>query len=92
MTRFLIEVEHDNNKQACDQAVHAFLATGSHFVTNADWGCGDDEHKAWFVADLESKDEALRLLPPLFRERAKVIQLQQFTVADLDRQRNQHAD
>lgn len=92
MTRFLIEVEHENSKHACDQAVQAFLSTGSHFVTNADWGCGDDEHKAWFVADVESRDEALRLLPPLFRANAKVIQLQQFTVADMDRQRDQHAD
>ena len=49
MTRYLIEVPHENNKDACKQAVQAFMETGSHFMTNADWGCGDDEHKAWFV-------------------------------------------
>lgn len=92
MTRYLIEVPHENNKRACDQAVQAFLATGSHFMTNADWGCGDDEHKAWFVAELESKEQALSLLPPLFRENAKVIALQQFSAADLERQRDQHQE
>jgi hypothetical protein len=38
MPRFLIEVIHENRKESCDQAVRAFLATGSHFMTNADWG------------------------------------------------------
>ena len=76
MTRFLIEVAHKNNKNACDQAVQASMATGSHFMTNADWGCGDDEHKAEFIkwinsdhladlqemADLEADDAALKTL------------------------------
>ena len=79
MSRYLIEVPHENSKNACDQAVQAFLATGSHFMTNADWGCGDDEHKAWFIADLDSSEQAMPILPSLFRENAKIIELQQFT-------------
>ena len=41
MTRYLIEVPHEGTKQACDQAIRVFMETGSHFVTNADWGCSD---------------------------------------------------
>ena len=68
------------------------METGSHFMTNADWGCGDDEHKAWFIADLDSKEQAMSILPPLFRENAKVIELQQFTPEDADHSIAQHGD
>ena len=60
-------------------AVRAFLETGSHFVTGADWGCSDGEHKAWMIVDVGSKDEALSILPPLFRNSAKVTSLERFT-------------
>lgn len=90
MTRYLIEVPHENNKDACNQAVQAFMETGSHFMTNADWGCGDGEHKAWLVVELESKDEAKSILPPLFRENAKIIELQQFTVEGSEKTIQQH--
>ena len=90
MPRYLIEVTHENSKEACDRAVRAFLATGSHFMTNADWGCGDDVHKAWLIVDLESKQQALSILPPLFRENAKIIALERFSIKTLDETRDQH--
>ena len=80
MARYLVEVPHDNRKEACEMAVRAFLETGSHFVTGADWGCSDGEHKAWMIVDVGSKDEALSILPPLFRHDAKVTSLEQFTL------------
>lgn len=92
MPRYLIEVTHENSKEACDRAVRAFLATGSHFMTNADWGCGDDVHKAWIIVDLESKEEAMTILPPLFRESAKIIALERFSMGTLDETRDQHQD
>jgi hypothetical protein len=78
MARYLVEVPHDNRKEACQMAVRAFLETGSHFVTGADWGCSDGEHKAWMIVDVGSKDEALSILPPLFRNSAKVTSLERF--------------
>ena len=90
MARFLIEVAHENRKAACDSAVRTFLETGSHFLANADWGCGDGEHKAWFVADLASRDEAMAALPPHLRRQAKVIALQKFTMQDVDLARGRH--
>lgn len=83
MPRFLIEVPHENNKAACDRAVRVFLQTGSHFMTNADWGCSDGEHKAWFAAEFANKDEARQILPPAFRLNAKVMEVRKFTLADL---------
>ena len=92
MPRFLIEVPHEKKKEACERAIRVFLATGSHFLTNADWGCHDGEHKAWFVVDMESKEEARAILPPLFRQDAKIIALRKFTMDDLDETMEQHND
>jgi hypothetical protein len=92
MTRFLIEVPHENKKEACDRAIRVFLETGSHFMTNADWGCSDHVHKTWVIVDVESKEDARSILPPLFRQTAKIIALQRFRMEDLDKTRNQHED
>ena len=42
------------------------LDTGSHFLANADWGCMDDEHKAWFFLEIDNKDMALSIVLPTF--------------------------
>ena len=82
MPKFLIEVPHGDTKEACERAVEIFMRTGSHFVTNAEWGCHDNEHKAWIMVDLESKQEALSILPPAFRTAAKVTEVERFTSKD----------
>ncbi len=92
MPTYLIEVPHDSDEVACSRAIRAFLATGSHFLTNADWGCEDGEHKAWFVLEAESKDEARLVVPPAFRAEAKVIRLRKWTRDDLDPTHQQHPD
>ena len=92
MTRYLIEVPHEDTKEACLLAIRVFMETGSHFVTNADWGCSDHVHKAWIVADLESKDQALSLLPPLFRRVATVVALERYGPEDLQSSAGQHAE
>ena len=78
MPRYLIEVAHASNKAACDHAINVFKTTGSHFLTNADWGCLDNVHKAWIIVDLDSKEEALLIVPPSFRQNAKVITLHKY--------------
>ncbi len=92
MTRFLIEVAHENKKEACDRAVRMFMETGSHFMTNADWGCSDNVHKTWFIMEAETKEEAQSILPPLFRHDAKIIALQKFRIEDFYETRKQHED
>ena len=85
MARFLIEVPHEDHLVACEQAVHALLSTGSHFLTNADWGCSDGEHKAWVIVEVDSKEEARSILPPDFRPTAKIILLNKFTREEIDK-------
>jgi len=90
MPRFFVEVSHEPTKEACDQAIRSFLETGSHFVTNADWGCEDGEHKAWFIAEIENKASVFQIIPPFFRRNAKVVELTKFTINDIPEMREQH--
>ncbi|HET9178037.1 MAG TPA: hypothetical protein VFQ24_06735 [Terriglobia bacterium] len=84
MARFLIEVPHEPEQMACARAVQIFLHTGSHFLTHADWGCLDGEHKAWIIAQVEDKDEARSIVPPSFRHQAKVRRLNCFSMEEID--------
>jgi hypothetical protein len=84
MARFLIEVPHKAEKKECALAVEIFLKTGSHFLTHADWGCRDGEHKAWIIAELDSKEEVRNMLPPNYRTQAKIVRLNRFSIEEID--------
>jgi len=90
MARFLIEVTHDNQAAECARAAEIFLRTGSHFLTHADWGCMDGEHRAWIIVEVESKDEARGIVPPAFRSQARIVQLNTFTLEQVDELRRHH--
>lgn len=83
MKKFLIEVPHSSDKAACDHAIQVFRETGSHFLTKADWGCMDGEHKAWIIVEVESKEDARFIVPPIFRSEAKIIQLASFSSSEI---------
>ena len=84
MPRFLIEVPHEAESVACARAVKLLLETGSHFLTHADFGCRDGDHRGWIVVDAENKDQARRMLPPLFRPTAQIVGLNKFSLEELE--------
>jgi hypothetical protein len=84
MARFLIEVPHEADTVACTHAVRIFRQTGSHFLTNADWGCRDGEHKGWMTVEVKSKEEARRILPPAYRAQAKIVRLNKFAITEIE--------
>src|SRR5262245_5941790 len=84
MPRFLIEHAHDPELFACARIVEIFLKTGSHFLTHADWGCMDGDHKAWIVAEIGSKEEARSILPPSLRDEARIVQLNYFSLEEIE--------
>ena len=90
MEKFLIEVPHEPEKMACARAARILLTTGSHFLTHADFGCSDGVHKAWIIAEVESKEQARGILPPAYRSEAKIVKLNKFSVKDLDELLGQH--
>lgn len=90
MARYLIEVPHEPDFGACEKAVQIFIDTGSHFLTHADFGCGDGVHKAWLTVDVASREEALRILPPGLRARARVVRLSRFSMTHFGDMLRQH--
>lgn len=90
MARFLIEVSHEAERFACARIVQIFLKTGSHFLSHAEWGCMDGEHKAWIIVEVDSKEEARCILPPTLRPQAKIVQLNFFTMEQVNAVLGQH--
>lgn len=83
-SRFLIELAHEPTTSDCLHAIEAVLNSGSHFLTKADWGCKDGEHKAWIVVEVESKEQARAIVPPAFRSQAKIVQLNGFSMEEVE--------
>ena len=92
MARFLIEVPHKAEKVECARAIQILLRTGSHFMTHADWGCLDGVHKGWIIIELESKQEARSILPPAYRSQAKIVELNKFTMEEIEEILRHHED
>jgi hypothetical protein len=90
MPKFLIEVPHSGNKVDCLNSARIFLSSGSHFLTHADWGCLDGEHKAWFTMEANSKTEALQVVPPAYRKDAKISQLNNFNLEVVEEMLKHH--
>lgn len=84
MPNFLIEVPHESDAIACAQAVQILLSTGSHFLTHADFGCHDGVHKAWITVDVDSKEEARAILPAVYQHEATIVELNKFTIEEID--------
>ncbi len=91
MARFLIELPHEADGKTCAAFVKLALKSGSHFLTQADWGCKAGVHSGWVIIDADSKEEAQMVLPPSFRTKAKIIALNTFTLSDFDEASGRHA-
>jgi hypothetical protein len=90
MKKYLIEVPHGDSKEDCEKAIRIFLQTGSHFLTKADWGCVDGDHKAWIIVEVPTKEVARNILPPLYRPTAKIVELSSFTSEDISNPERYH--
>jgi len=90
MAKFLVEVSHGPEKINCLRSVQILLSTGSHFLTHADWGCLDGVHKAWFIADVENREEALQIIPPFYRKDTTITELNKFNLKDVEEMINNY--
>lgn len=84
MSRFLVELSHDPEELACARVVKVFLASGSHLLTNADWGCKDGAHSAWLIVDVDTKEEARLTIPVPFRAQARIVALNKYEMEEID--------
>jgi hypothetical protein len=92
MPKFLIEVPHKAEIVECAKVVKIFLSSGSHFLTNAEWGCFDGDHHCWMIVDVNDKQEALGIVPPGLRAQARIVELNRFKMEKIDAILGQHGD
>jgi hypothetical protein len=92
MPRFLIELSHDDEHAACVKALQSIMQSGSHLMTQLEWGCKSGIHCGWLIVELENSDQAMHVVPPGFRHEARIIELERFTkeqiaslIADLEK-------
>ena len=91
MARFLITIPHEAEELACARAVKVLLETGSHYLTNAEFGCMDGDHRAWLIIDMDSREEALTIVPPVYRSSASIVRLNRFSLEWIDDFLRHHA-
>ena len=75
---------------SCMKAIQVFVQSGSHFLANADWGCADHDHKAWMIVDVDTKEQAMQIVPPLYRHDAKITKLFKLTKEEVDHYMKAH--
>jgi hypothetical protein len=92
MPKFFIEIPHEDEKVACLRAIKVLQETGSHFLTRADYGCLDGDHTARIMVEVDNKNDALMIVPRAFRPRARVVQMNTFSVQEIDELLKHHAD
>lgn len=90
MAKFLVEVSHSPDRIECLHTIQIFLSSGSHFLTHADWGCLDGEHKAWFFIEVDTKEEALQIVPSYYRRNTKITKLSRFNLAEVESMLSHH--
>jgi len=90
MAKYLVEVSHSSDKIECLYTIQIFLSSGSHFLTHADWGCLDGEHKAWFIIEVDTKEEAMQIVPSYYRRNTKITLLSRFNLADVENMLSHH--
>lgn len=79
MPRYMIETAHTTEQ--CLQTLDEMAAQGS-LLWQCTWGCPDD-HRGWVVLDGASADEARSQMPAVMRDGASVVQVRQFTAAQI---------
>lgn len=84
MAKYLIEISHEPEHSGCDRTVADFIDTGASEFAAADWGCLDNEHKAWLVIDAKNRDVVKKLIPPRYRPQSTIVQLSKFLLQDED--------
>jgi hypothetical protein len=76
MDRYIIISEH--TAEECVAAVKYFVNYHAGFLTHFEWGCKDNDHHAYAIVEADDHLTASLMVPPLFREKAKIVKLTHF--------------
>jgi hypothetical protein len=74
MQRYLIETPH--SAQDCKMLIDQVYAMG--YLYHFEWGCKVGVHSGWAIIEAENESLARLAVPPIVRNKARVIQLNKF--------------
>lgn len=78
MQKYIIESPH--TAENCDQLIKDLHAAG--YLHHFEWGCKDNDHTAWAIIEAESPEHAKQIVPWYVREKARIVKLVKFEIAD----------
>ncbi|HTX89252.1 MAG TPA: hypothetical protein VMC08_09710 [Bacteroidales bacterium] len=76
MDTYLIISYH--TAEDCDRALQYFHEYHSDYLTKFWWGCLDHDHNGYAIIDADSHEQAKMAVPPLARDKARIIKLTHF--------------
>lgn len=76
MNRYMVISGHTAEEYR--QAVKYFAEFYAGYIAHYEWGCKDNDHNAYAIIEADSHEEAKMTVPPLFRDKARVIKLTYF--------------
>jgi hypothetical protein len=79
MNRYLIETPHTGAE--CVELLDQILAMG--YLHHFDWGCKAGEHTGWAIIEAENDKQARLAVPPLVRDKARVVRVNKFEDEDV---------
>jgi hypothetical protein len=81
MAKYIIHATHEPLE--CVKILDSYLQAGAHFLTHAEWGCQAGVHEEWMIVEAEDDAGAALMVPPVLRNRAKVVRLNHFSPDDI---------
>ena len=81
MAHYVIEASHTDPE--CRAGLVAIGDRGMHLLHKAWFGCAAGVHTAWVELEAGTEAEALGVLPPSTRTKARVVEVQRFTRDEL---------
>ena len=76
MDRYIVISSH--TAEDCKMAIKQFRDYHAGFLTRFEWGCLDNDHKAYAIIDGDNHEHAKMSVPPFFRKKTKIIKLTYF--------------
>jgi hypothetical protein len=65
-------------------------AKGNDILTNTYWGCGTGNHTAYIIVQADNEAAALNMLPSSVKDNAKIVQVEKYTVDQIEAMHKEH--
>ena len=77
MARYMIRSPH--TKEECLRALDEELVKGKDILEIFDFGCKEGDHTAYAIVDVNSRNDALNLVPTFLQNKASIVEVGKIT-------------